>query len=92
MLASHMAFPRRGRLDQLYRIFAYLDKHHNSEIVFDRTPPEIPDNLFEKHDWLHTVYRNCHEEMPYDAPTPRGNDFIMRAYVDSDHAGDSTNS
>jgi len=47
--------------------------------------------FFEKHDWLHTVYGNCHEEMPYDAPTPRGNDFIMRAYVDSDHAGDSTN-
>jgi len=69
MLTSHMAFPRRGHLDQLYRIFAYLDKHHNSEIVFDPTPPEIPDNLFEKHDWLHTVHGNCHEEIPYDAPT-----------------------
>ncbi len=91
MLASHMALPRRGDLDQLYHIFAYLNKHHNSEIVFDPTPPEIPDNLFGKHDWLHTVYGNCHEELPNHAHTPRGSGFIMRAYVDSDHAGDSTN-
>ena len=90
LLASHMALPRRGHLNQVYHIFGYLDKHHNSEIVFDPSPPDIPDNLFVRHDWSNTVYGNCSEELPIDAPKPRGYGFIMRAFVDSDHAGDST--
>ena len=85
-----MALPRRGHLNQVYHIFGYLDKHHNSEIVFDTSPPDIPDNLFVRHDWSNTVYGNCSEELPIDAPKPRGYGFIMRAFVDSDHAGDST--
>ena len=88
MLASHMALPRQGHLNQLYRIFGYLNNHHNSEIVFDPSPPDIPYNLFEEHDWNDTVYDNCSEELPIDAPEPRGHGFTMHAFVDSDHAGD----
>ena len=90
MMASCMALPRRGHLEQLYHIFAYLRNKHNSETVFDPTEPDIPEDLFEKQDWSDTVYGECSEDIPQDAPEPRGFGFKMRAYVDSDHAGDST--
>ena len=37
MMASMMAMPQKGHLDQLYHIFSYLKWKHNSEIVFDPT-------------------------------------------------------
>jgi len=89
MLASHMILPRRGHLDQIYHIFAYLNNMHNSEIVFDHLEPENPDYLFEGHDWKDTVYGNCSEILPNIAPESRRYGFIMRAFVDSDHVGDS---
>ena len=36
------------------------------------------------------MYGNCREEIPPDIPTPRGLGFTMRAFVDSDHAGEVT--
>ena len=35
MISSHMAIPREGHLVQLFHIFSYLKKYHNTEIVFD---------------------------------------------------------
>ena len=41
MLASCLALPREGHLKQVFRMLAYLEKQHNSEIVFDHTVPAI---------------------------------------------------
>jgi len=92
MLASYMALPRQGHLEQeLFYIFAYLKAKHNAEMVLDPSEPEILDeSLFEKQEWGNTVYGECSEELPTDAPVSRGYGFKMRAYVDSDHAGDTT--
>lgn len=93
MMASMIAQPREGHLEQLYHIFAFLKIKHNAEMVFDPTPPDIPDNEFEKHDWSHTVYGNVKEELPDETHPeyrePRGIGFVIRAYVDSDHAADT---
>lgn len=90
MMASCMAMPRRGHLEQLYHMFSYLrGKHNTSEMVFDPSEPEIDSSSFETQDWTNTVYGNCKEELPGNAPTPRGFGFKMRAFVDADHAGDS---
>jgi len=89
MMESCMAMPRRGHLEQLYHMFAFLRKKHNSEMVFDPTEPEIDEASFEQQDWKDTVYGECKEEIPSNAPEPRGFGFKMRAFVDSDHAGDS---
>ena len=35
MMSSHMALPRVGHLDQLFHMFAYLKRNHNTELVFD---------------------------------------------------------
>ena len=89
MMASCMALPRQGHLDQLYHIFAYLKLKHNSEMVFDPSEPDIDETTFEKQDWQHTVYGAGSEEKPANAREPRGFGFKIRAYVDADHAGDT---
>ena len=35
MMLSHIVLPWKGNLEQLYHVFAYLKKYHNSELVFD---------------------------------------------------------
>ena len=70
---SHMALPCVGHLDQLYHIFSYLRKHHNSEIIFDLSEPDLDLSLFEQQDWSTTVYGDkLKEELPPGMPEPRG--------------------
>ena len=89
MMASMMVSPRRGHLDQLFHIFAYLQQRHNSEMVFDPTPPSINESHFEKQDWRYTPYGTAKEILPPNMPLPKGLGFTISSYVDSDHAGDS---
>ena len=88
MMASMMALPRKGHLDQLFHIFSYLKKRHNKEIVFDPTVPDIDPDRFPEYNWDHTPYKNSCENIPENAPETRGFGFTMIAFVDSDHAGD----
>ena len=89
LMASCMALPRQGHLDQLFHIFAYLKNKHNTEMVFDPSEPDIDYKLFEKQDWRDTVYGESKEQLPPNMPQPRGQGFKLVTYVDSDHAGDS---
>ena len=60
--------------------------------MFDPTTPYIDPNLFPQQDWSSTVYAvdgELKEKIPDDLPTPHGKGFIMRVFVDLDHAGDS---
>ena len=86
-LASMMAMPREGHMDQLYHIYAYLKIKHNAEMVFDPTVPDIDHNAFAPEDWSHTVYHDAKETLANDNPPARGLGFVIRAYVDADHAG-----
>ena len=89
MMASCMALPRERHLEQLFHMFSYLLNKHNSEMVFVPSGPEIDEHLFQKEDWTNTVYGSCSEDKPPNTKEPRGYGFKIRAYVDSDHAGDS---
>ena len=88
-LAFMMASPRDGHLKTLFHMFAFLKNKHNGVMVFDPTVPEIDTSAFQPQDWTAAAYGDCKEEIPTNAPTPRGIGFTMRAFVDSDHAGDS---
>ena len=90
MLSSHLALPRIGHLEQLFHIFAYLKKKHNSEMVYDPTEPEVNRAAFPREDWSYSIYGddNLDEVLPINMPSPIGKSFTMRVYVDSDHAGD----
>ena len=87
MMASYMASPRQGHLDQVYHIFAYLKQNHNCEMIFDPSEPDIRDSDFPIEDWSSSVYNGVKEILPPNAPEVRGRGFIIRAFVDSDHAG-----
>lgn len=50
MLSSHLVLPREGHMKDVLHIFAYLKKHHNSEMVFNSTPIELERNLFMRQD------------------------------------------
>ena len=90
LMSSQMALPRRGHLDQLFHLFSYLKNHHNSEMVFDPSEPTIDKSQFEREDWSSTVYgSDLTEDLPPHMPEARGQGFVISAYVDSDHAGDS---
>ena len=63
-MASCMAMPRQGHLDQLYHVLAWLKKKHNSEMVFDTAETDVGDAQFAKEDWNNTVYGEFHEDLP----------------------------
>ena len=87
-LASMMTLPREGHLDAVFHMFVFLKCKHNGVMVFDPTEPEIDMNKFPRKDWIATPYGKCKEEIPSNAPDPRGIGFNMKAFVDSDHSGD----
>lgn len=91
MMSSHMAMPREGHLEQVLHIFAYLDQHHNAELVFDPSDPVVDTAKFERRDWASSEFDHVQgkEELPLNAPPPRGLGFVQRAKVDADHAGDT---
>jgi len=91
MLSSHLALPRDGHLECLYHMFAYLKKYHNAEMVYDPTEPEINHASFAKQDWTYSTMseEERKEVLPPDMPEPRGKGFVIRCFVDADHAGDS---
>ena len=45
--------------------------------------------MFPKEDWSDTVYDKCIAQLTPNARCPRDLGFTIRAYIDSDHAGDS---
>jgi hypothetical protein len=90
MLSSHLALPRQGHMNALFHIVGYLDKHHNAEMVFDPSDPDLDMSLFEQRDWSTSEQGLClQEELPLNMPSPCGMGFTMRVYVDADHATDS---
>ena len=91
MMSSHMAMPREGHLEQVFHIFSYLKKYHNTELVFDPSDPVVDKSKFEIKDWTSSEFGHIQgkEELPPRMPEPRGLGFIISALVDADHASDT---
>ena len=98
MMSSHLALPREGHLEALFHMFAYLKVHHNSEMVFDPSEPDIDMDDFPREDWSLSIYGDAEEELPpqkpweesgpADMPEPGGKSFRLVVYVDCDLGGD----
>ena len=91
MMSSHLAMPRKGHLNQVLHIFAYLCKYHNTELVYDPSDPVVEQDVFEQRDWTSSEFGAVQgkEEVLSNMPEPRGLGFVMRAKVDADHASDT---
>ena len=84
-MASTMSLLREGHLAVVLQMFSFLKSNHNRVTVFDPTEPEIDQTQFPTKDWPARPYGPYKE----DATAPKSIDFTMRAFVESDHAGDS---
>jgi hypothetical protein len=90
MLSSQLVLPREGHLEQVFHIFGYLKRHHNAEMVFDPSDPEMDYSQFERKDWSTSEFGMVQpEKLPPNAPKELGQGFIMRLFVDADHASDT---
>ena len=56
VMSLHLTLPLEGHMKEMYHIFAYLKKHHNDEMVFDPTPCDFNETLFDHKDWTYSVY------------------------------------
>ena len=91
MLSSHLALPCEGHLEQVFQIFAYLKKYHNTELVYDPSNPEIDPAQFEQRDWTSSKFGHVdgEEELSPNMPELHGMGFTMRTKVDADHASNT---
>ena len=89
MMSSHVALPIQGHFEQVLHIFGYVKNHHNAEMVFDSTKPDIDMSLFKKQDWSHTIYGELNKYMSANAPPACGRGMRMAVMVDLDHSGES---
>ena len=92
MMLSSLSLLQSGHLEQLYHIFLYLKKHHNTGIVFVPTEPTIDGERFKKQDWRYFVYAtdntDLKEALPGNMPEPWGKGLTMRVYAGEDCARD----
>ena len=72
MMSLHLAMPRKGHLDQVLHIFAYLCKYHD---------PVVEHDVFERRYWTSSEFGAVQgeQEIPSNLPEPRGLVFLMHA-------------
>jgi hypothetical protein len=63
---SHLALLREGHLNQVFHIFAYLKKYHNTELVYDLSDPCVDEPDFELQDWTSSGFGHLQgtDELP----------------------------
>ena len=85
LLSSFSAAPRKGHLEAVYHMFAYLRNHNRASISFDPTVPEFNVDFQHYQSW-EEFYEPDPEIIPEDAPEPRGKGVTMSCFVDASHA------
>ena len=76
-MASMMVLSREGHLSVLFKMFSFLKSKCNGIIVFDPTEHDIDQTQFPTEDWSTRPYGLCKEDVPLNAPAPRGIGFTM---------------
>jgi hypothetical protein len=82
-MSSFRVAPRVGHLERLKRVTGYLVKMKQGAIRVRTDKPDysqLPGNTY---DWTRSVYGNVTEEMPTDAPKPKGKSVVLTTYVDA---------
>ena len=89
LLSSHLAIPRLGHLQAVYRVFGYLKHVPRRRLFFDPQKQIISEDRFQKFDW-EDFYSDAEENVPLDMPKPRGESVSTHCFVDVIHYGDKT--
>jgi hypothetical protein len=89
-MSSFRVAPRKGHLERMRRLYGYVTKMRHGCIRFRTELPDysgipVPDNQ-----WAKSIYGDCKEQVPEDAPRPLGKPVIMTTYVDANLCHDMT--
>ena len=85
-LSRYKNSPLKGHLDRAKRIVGYLRKYPHACIRFRTGIPYHEEQYGEQppsHDWMHSVYGSPKEQLPPNAPEPRGNPVRTTTFVDA---------
>ena len=95
LLSTYLTTPRIGHLHQALHVFKYLKDHKRSRIVFDPSYVDINDDHLPEEEragfkakYMKELYPDAVEDLPPNAPKPRGKPVQITCFVDADHAGD----
>jgi hypothetical protein len=92
ILSQYLASPRMGHMNQALHIFKYLDIHSKSELTFDPNEYFLSSESYResqsKLEAMSQLYADAKEQLPPNAPDPRGRAVQINCFVDSNHAGD----
>ena len=89
LLSSHLALPRVGHLQAVYRIFGYLKQVPKRKLYFGPTKTSISEDRFKSFDW-EDFYKDAQESIPIDMPSLREKSMPTHCFVDANHGGDKT--
>ena len=74
-------------MDELLRIFAFLDANVKLTLYYDWRPANLDfSKVQSSYDDFKVYYRDAVEELPRNMPKPRGRSVRSHAYVDASHA------
>ena len=82
-MSRFRAAPRATHLDRLKRIYGYVKAFKHGFIRVRTGEPDYSDIPGCDFDWTHSVYGNVTEELPTDAPPPKGKPVVHTAYCDA---------
>ena len=71
-------------------MFKYLEIHKENDLAFDPLYHLVENDatIQERINAMKDLYRDAEEDLPPNAPPPRGRPVQVNCFVDSDHAGD----
>ena len=81
-LARFRAAPRIGHLERAKRVVGYLAGMYHGAIRFRLHEPDYSNLPDQNYDWFR-VYDGAREEVPKDAPEPKGLPVVTTTYVDA---------
>ena len=82
-LSRFRACPRQGHLDRVKRVHGYLLRFKHSVVRVNTNEPNYDRIPHKVYDWEHTCYRGAKEEIPKDAPEPKGKPVVTTTCVDA---------
>jgi hypothetical protein len=86
-MSQYSMAPRSGHMDELQRVFGYLQKYPDGRIAIDiADPPVRKDTVYTTgQQWLE-FYPDAEEDIPADMLEPAGMEARLTIFVDADHA------
>lgn len=87
-LARYSMAPRQGHFAAALHLFGYLKHARSGQILIDPAHPTLEGSPVASYNWTE-FYPDATEEIPPDAPPPKGFPVSTTCYVDADHAHDT---